>query len=80
MFSQIKRNDAKRRRKINNRVQCNDFLKGIIKLNVYKFSRRKTYGPGEVGLPTAWPLCRQRRKLNTYFQHNMGKLTYHKCV
>ena len=31
-----------------------------------------------VGFPTAWSLCRQRRKLNTYFQHNMGKLTYHK--
>ena len=30
-----------------------------------------------VGFPTAWPLCRQRRKLNAYFQHNMGKLTYH---
>ena len=32
-----------------------------------------------VGFPTAWPPCRQRRKLNTYFQHNMGnmgKLTY----
>ena len=30
-----------------------------------------------LGFPTAWPLCRQRRKLNTHFQHNMGKLTYH---
>ena len=30
-----------------------------------------------VGFPTAWPLCRQRRKLDTYFQHSMGKLTYH---
>ena len=30
-----------------------------------------------VGFPTAWPLCRQRRKLNTYIQHNMGKLTYY---
>ena len=24
-----------------------------------------------VGFPTAWPLCRQRRKLNTYFQNNI---------
>ena len=23
-----------------------------------------------VGFPTAWPLCRQRRKPNTYFQYN----------
>ena len=29
-----------------------------------------------VGFPTAWPLSRQRCKLNTFFQHNMGKLTY----
>ena len=33
-----------------------------------------------VGFPTAWPLCRQRRKLNTYFQHNMGKLTYQRHI
>ena len=29
-----------------------------------------------VGFLRVWPLCRQRRELNTYFQHNMGKLIY----
>ena len=24
-----------------------------------------------VGFPTVWPLCRQRRKLNTYFSENI---------
>ena len=28
-----------------------------------------------VGFPTAWPLCRQRRKLNTYFQEILVLIT-----
>ena len=31
-------------------------------------------------MPFAGIVCRQRRKLNTYFQHNMGKLTYHMYI